>query len=401
MSKELLQAVLNKDFYLEHKDLIDKDIFDSRAKDIYSTIEWAYKEGANNLTIEELKGLYLQRFPVETETGKSLAFTILNNIKELEPLQPRVAKLILKQARINRLEDDLAQIFLERNVNLDKVRELLFEIERLKGDEKITDVVDLDIVSLLERTSKNCRWKFNIPALYDMVGGIGDGIFSLIAGRVNSGKSLAALSLCFSPLGFAEQGAKILYLCNEEDGAFAGIRAVSSFTGLTLAEINANKEQAAKVFSKIRPNSIILDNARITMSGLTKMVEKYKPDIVVADMLDHIQVSGDFGRDDLRLGQVYRQAREIAKIYRCAFIGVSQTSAESDGKLHYGFDALANSKTEKPAACDLILLLGQEAPDSNGNYSMHRAINVAKNKITGKHGAITCMIQPEKSRLVI
>ena len=372
MTIELLQAVLNKEFYLDNKDLIDPDLFESQAKNLFDTVVWAYSKGSENLTTNEVKLLFQQRYPSTPEVAKHLAYSILDSISKLEPLQPHTAKLILKQAKLNKLDDILANKFLNHDANYDEVKEILSEIEALKNDEKSSDIVDMDIVSLLARTSKNCRYKFNIPSLSDMCGGIGDGIFTLIAGRVNSGKSLAALSFCFSPNGFADQGAKILYLCNEEDGAFPALRAVAAYTGMTFSEISDNRQEAAKIFSKISNNAIIIDNARITMSGLIKMVTKYKPDIVVADMLDHIQVGGEYSRDDLRLGQVYRQAREVAKIHRCAFIGVSQTSAESDGKMHYGFDALANSKTEKPAACDLILLIGQESPDTNGNYSLQR-----------------------------
>lgn len=400
MSKELFHTLLDKKFYTDNKDLISRDLFEGVLGDLFDVVEWAYSKDVASLTLTEVKELYLKRFPAETESRKALALVLLDSLEGNPVPQYKAAQLIFTQARINEFERAAAQLLLERNSDIDKVREILYNIERLKCDEKPTDIVDLDIVSLLERTSKNSRWKFNIPALSTMCGGLGDGIFCLIAGRVNSGKSLASLSFCFSPGGFAEQGAKILYLCNEEDGGFPGLRAVQSYTGMTLEEVTADKEGAAKIFSKIRPNVVILDNARMSMAGLTKMVDKYKPDIVVADMLDHIQVAGDYAREDLRLGQIYRQSREVAKIYRCAFIGVSQTSAESDGKMHYGFDALAGSKTDKPAACDLILLLGQEAPDANGNYSLQRAVNVAKNKITGHHGAVTTMIDPFRSRLV-
>lgn len=407
MSRQLFKAILDREFYLSNKDLITEELFQdsSEVKQLFKVVQWVYSQSdiTSNLNIQSLKLFYENRCPVESEAKKRLIYVFLDGIDGEKPLPPDMASLALKQARVNQIHNLAAQELVQshKEPDLNKVKELLSEAEGLfNNDNQAQDTINMDIDYLLSRTSKNSRWKFNIPALSDMCGGIGDGIFTLIAGRVNSGKSLASISFCFSPLGFAEQGAKILYLCNEEDAAFTGIRAVSAFTGMTLAEINADKLKAGKVFSQIRDKVIPVDNARMSMAGLAKLVEKYKPDIVVADMLDHIQVGGDYAREDLRLGQIYRQAREIAKVYRCAFIGVSQTSAESDGRLHYGFDALANSKTDKPAACDLILLLGQSAPDDSGNYSPARAINVAKNKITGRHGAVAAMIVPEKSRLI-
>jgi hypothetical protein len=402
MSKELFQVILNKQFYLNNKDLIHRDLFEGEVKGLYESVLHAYTQGAEALTIPELRSIHTTLNPTETLAQLKLIDKYLDDLTELTPISFKAASIILKQARINAKMDELGTLACQRQgeLHIEKIKELLFDVERLKGGESSTEIVNLDIASLLERTSKNCRWRFNIPELESRVGGIGDASFSLLAGRVNSGKSLAALSFCFSPNGFADQGAKILYMCNEEDGAFPGLRAVSAFTGMTAQEITADKEKAARLFARIKDNVIILDNARMSMTGLNKMVEKYKPDIVVADMLDHIQIGGEYGREDQRLGQVYRQAREIGKVHRLAFIGVSQTSADSDGKMHYGFDSLANSKTEKPAACDLILLLGADAPNDQGQYSDVRAINVAKNKITGWHGAVSCIIQPQISRLV-
>lgn len=407
MSKELFRALLNKQFYLEHKDYIIEDMFPNQLKKLIHILHNCYEKQdittIDNVSVTELTNLYNVYHPTDSATFKELIYTFLNGLNHTEPLQPAIASMYLKQALIKYKQDELANLSTKvDNLPLDKVRSILTDLERLNNDtqENDSNTVDMDIDSLLNRTSRNSKWKFNIPLLSDFAGGIGPSILALLAGRVNSGKSLLAISLSYAPLGFAEQGAKILHLCNEEDAAFTGIRAMSSYTGMTLTEIRADKEHAAKLFKPIKDNIMLLDHAHMSMHTLSKLIDKHKPDIVIADMLDHVSVQGDYAREDSRLGQVYRQAREIAKDYSCAFIGVSQTSAESDGKMHYGFDALADSKTAKPAACDLILLLGAQAPDDQGNYSDARAINVAKNKITGKHGPVHCIIQPQLSRMV-
>lgn len=400
MSKELFHAILDKKFYTDFKDLLEDDLFVGEIKNLYSVVKWAYEKGSESLTTEEVKVLYNERNPTETLSKKALVHKLLDDLSKDNKLQPAVAILALKQARINLKKDEAATLLIQDDVNFGKVKEILTEIDKINDGKEDSDIIDMDIDYLLSRTKQNCKWKFNIPSLVEYVTGIGESTFTVIAGRVNSGKSLSAISFCFGPNGFAAQGARVLYVCNEEDGAFTGLRAISSYTGLTIEEITNNKLSAAKEFADIRQNVIAVDNAKISMHSLIKMVEKHKPDIVVVDMLDHLQINGDFAREDQRLGQIYRQAREVAKLHRCAFIGVSQTSAESDGKLHYGFDALAGSKTDKPAACDLILLLGAEAPNDRGEYSDVRAINIAKNKITGRHGAVSVIIQPFKSRLV-
>lgn len=406
MSKELFHATLSKQFYLNNKDLIVDSLFeDNQVKDLYRVVKWAYDEqNVNDLSVTDLKTLYEQYYPTVSETKKTLALKFIDQFDKIDKPQDTVSTLALKQAMMTYKANEAATMLINNkdtnSIKLDVVREILQDIERISNDKPDSDIVDMDINSLVTRTGNNSRWKFNIPSVADYVDGIGAGSFSLIAGRVESGKSLTAVSFCFSPGGFADQGAKVLYLCNEEDGAYTGIRAVSSYSGMTIPQIRADKLGAISSFAKIKDNVIMLDNPRMSMGGLERLIKKYSPDIVVVDQLDNLSVSGDFARDDLRLGRIYRQARELAKLYQCAFIGVSQTSAESDGKMHYGFDALAGSKTDKPAACDLIMLIGKDGADENGNYSNVRAINIAKNKITGRHGAPTAVIHPEISRLV-
>lgn len=405
MSKELFQALLNKEFYQQNKSLIVSDLFEREVKDLFETLRYAYDNGSENLSTQDLKILYERKFPAETQVKRSLANKFLDDLAGNPPIQNKAAELALKMALKNNLADQAATLLIQQTnygkSNVLQVRELLREIESLEaGTDDNSKIVDMDIDYLLQRTALNSKWLFNIPAVSDLAGGVGAGVFCLIAGRVNSGKSLASISFCFGPGGFADQGAKVLYLCNEEHGAFTGLRAVSCYTGMTRHEILADRDKAREKFKIIKDRVIAIDDPRMSMAGIEKLCEKYTPDIVVCDMLDHVKVGGDYAREDQRLGQLYRQAREIAKIHNCCFIGVSQTSAESDGKLHYGFDALANSKTDKPAACDLILLLGAEGADSEGNYNPRRAVNVAKNKITGKHGSAMSIIQPELSRLV-
>lgn len=405
MSKDLFVALLNKDFYKENKDLVKEEYFTGEIQDLYDILKKAYdsKEGIQ-ITPKDIRALYDAYYHFNSDAKKRLAHDFLDKIALIEPMNPVICRMALKKAILNDRADKAASILLENNDNIDlsAVRELLNSIEEVQEgkDEDESNIVNMEVSALLERTTRNTRWKFNIPALDALAGGIGDGTFCLIAGRVNSGKSLASISFCFSPDGFCSQGAKVLYLCNEEDGAHTGLRAVSCYTGFAHAEIAFDPEKTAQKFKEIKDNVIPLDDVKMSMGKLNKMCEKYKPDIVVIDMLDHIAINGEYAREDQRLGQIYRQARELAKVHRCAVIGVSQTSAESDGKMHYGFEMLADSKTSKPAACDLILLLGAEKPDDNGNYSMMRAINVAKNKITGKHGAAMSLMKPELSRLV-
>jgi hypothetical protein len=60
---------------------------------------------------------------------------------------------------------------------------------------------------------------------------------------------------------------------------------------------------------------------------------------------------------------------------------------------------MAGSRVGKAAEADLIVGIGKEQEDS-GEDNKLRHIYVSKNKLGGKHGTCTTVIEPEVSRYV-
>ena len=77
-------------------------------------------------------------------------------------------------------------------------------------------------------------------------------------------------------------------------------------------------------------------------------------------------------------------------------IAISQASAEAQNKDHISFDMMENSKTGKAAVADLIIGIGNRT--SNDPTNNTRVLNISKNKITGWHGAPSCVIDRYISR---
>ena len=94
------------------------------------------------------------------------------------------------------------------------------------------------------------------------------------------------------------------------------------------------------------------------MNDIDSHCEKHKPDIIVIDQLDKVNVSGTYARTDEKLRAVYTGAREIAKRHNCCVIAISQASADAHGKTRISFDMMENSKTGKAAEADLIIGIG-------------------------------------------
>lgn len=398
----LFKALLRKEFFDEYKHKLSASMFSDQLEELYDALIYAHLNTDNDIGAGDVWASYKILNPAVTASHKQAVYAIINSIKDAEELDEDIAKQVINRALIEDKATKIAQTALEiahgRHQDWTKIESILNE-DVTKED---IDYVTTDLSELSKDISSTYKWRFNLAELDQKVGPIGPEVFTVLAGNVNAGKSLAAISFVCAPNGFLEQGAKVLYIGNEESLKRTVMRGASSYTGLTKQEIAENLEVAQKAWDKVRNNFYPVDDVTMNFTKLNYLVSKLLPDIVVLDMLDNIKVSGDFQRGDEKLGRIYQSARELAKRFRCAVIGLSQTGAAATGKLHVGFDKLAGSKVDKAAAADLILILGSLSEESigDGDNSNFRCINVAKSKLEGNGERIHCQIQPMISRLV-
>ena len=70
-------------------------------------------------------------------------------------------------------------------------------------------------------------------------------------------------------------------------------------------EIVADKQQAQQYWSDIKDNIFMFDTVDWSIEDIDAHCEKYKPDIIVIDQLDKINVCGTYARTDEKLRQIY------------------------------------------------------------------------------------------------
>ncbi len=157
-----------------------------------------------------------------------------------------------------------------------------------------------------------------------------------------------------------------------------------------------NRDEHKLAVLKIKDNIKMIDTVDWSMDDIDSHCEKHKPDIIVIDQLDKVNMSGTFARTDEKLRAIYTSAREIAKRRECVVIAISQASADAHNRDHISFDMMENSKTGKAAEADLIIGIGNRASNDPTNTS--RVLNVSKNKITGWHGDPSCILDKYISR---
>jgi len=399
IEKELINLLLKKDFYEENKGRVTKEMFTNGTGNLYETISRAHDDSEKDLSLEEVSTLHTEVYnPALTRTAKENFSSLINEIKEQEIPNKKIAGNILKAMHKRNIAQQIAvaatEIYNGKDQDLSSIQSFIDQSN--ETDKQQYDYVTSDITNLIDSLKDNTKWKFNLHPLKEKVNGVGEGNLLVIFARPESGKTAFWVNLVSGIDGFASQGAKICALINEEPAIRTQMRLINAHTGMTFEEIREDTKKAKEKWSEISNNIKILDTVDWSLEQVDSFVAKEKPDVVIIDQLDKVYVSGNFSRTDERLRAIYTGAREIAKRRNCCVIAISQASADASGKLDITFDMMENSKTGKAAEADVIIGVGfRNKLDTDKEL---RSLAVSKNKITGWHGMIPCIIIPELSR---
>ena len=392
--------MLNKKFYTQHKGMLSPTVFAGDISSLYETIQKAHEKYEEDIKVDELYSLHTAIFnPALTRAAKEKFSELVEDIKEVQEPSKEIAKDIMRilsdRDLAQRIAVEATEIFNGKDANFTEITGMIEKHKQNISEEK-TPAVTSDVEQVLDLLDVTTKWKFNIPVLKENVGGIGGGNLMIAFARPETGKTAFWVSLCTAPNGFAEQGAKIHAFINEEPAIRPPMRAISCYTGMTRDEIIEDKEMANKSWSEIKDNISMFDTVDWSIEDIDAHCEKHKPDIIVIDQLDKVNVTGTYARTDEKLRQIYTSVREIAKRRDCAVIAISQASADAHNRNSISFDQMENSKTGKAAEADLIIGIGRNANSDLENKI--RTLCVSKNKINGYHGEPVCTIRRGISR---
>ncbi len=400
IEKQLIQLLLDKNFYEKHKGKVSKSMFTNGAGSFFDSIEKAHNEYDEDLTLDELETLHIDKYnPALTRTARNNFQLLLNEIRNEPKPKGEVVSDIVTAIHKRNLAHKIALIATEiyngKDEGFNDIKKILDEQE-----EEPTDDISVtnNIEELMKLVNVTTKWKFNLPTLQERVTGIGDGNLSIIFARPETGKTAFWINLVGGIEGFASQGAKVHALINEEPAVRTQMRLINAWTGFDREEIQENMEESQKKWAEIGQNIKLFDTVDWTIDDIDSHLATHKPDILVIDQLDKVNVGGNFARNDEKLRAIYTSARELAKRRNCSVIAVSQASADAHNKLEISFDMMENSKTGKAAEADLILGIGKR---NDLGEASERSICVSKNKITGWHGTIHCNIDDRLSRYIV
>lgn len=402
----ILRTLLTKEKYDKLKSEIDESIFQNGAREIYKTIGYIYRDNPNitQINFSDLKLAYFNTYYPNT------SFASQKNIHELidsierqeEPSDDVVATALKSMYRIKKA-DELARICLDISNNpssssLKKVEKFMANVDEEQTQQE-SEAVTKDVDEIVEALQEQGEFEFNLNSLQRATNGIGRGNFMIIFARPDVGKTAFWVSLVASPKGFAWQEKKVSIFANEEPAIRTQMRLLNASSGLQRGNIlNGSRDLAKQKWSTISPYIDNFDCVGKTMDDLDEYCSTNDVDILIIDQLDKINVTGKYNATHEKLREVYTQSRELAKRHNILVIGMSQASAEAQGRSRVTFSTMENSKTGKAAEADIILGIGKEDEVENYLEDCVRFVTLSKNKLTGDHAEFEVILRPTISR---
>lgn len=402
MEIELIKTLLNHEAYQSTQAKLRQSIFSEDGADLFVLLKDAHEKYDTDLKPEDLYSIWLSKNPVATTSEINEFRDNIDDLKRAEAITSGVAADVIESLWRREIGRDIANIGINMSEGdtsaLLKLQSLIEKISGSYMPDEFGEPTTDNIYELLAETSDDNRWKFNIETLARHVYGIGPAEFGIVFARPETGKSAFLISIIAGPGGFCQQGAKVLYLGNEERTTRTKLRAIQACSGMTREQITENPDLAMSKYQAIKDRLIMKDVQEWDLDTINAYCEKIKPDAVFIDQADKVTISGQYNSSHERLRELYRSLRELAKRHDCALVGVSQASAEAEGKTRVDFSMLEGSKTGKAAEADLIIGIGKASSGDDNEPDNRRFINVSKNKLSGFHGYVIAMIEPEVSR---
>ena len=209
-------------------------------------------------------------------------------LEQEEDISDELAYKIIETCHIREIARQVAKAALEvingESEDIDKVQRVLLDNKLILDNDTLKPISD-DLEEILVSSAENMKWRFNIPALSQAIGGIGPGSFTIVGGRPEAGKSGLWVSFSVAPDGFCWQGAKVLGLCNEEKAVRTKLRAFSAATGFTKEELIERKAKAQDIYRSMSGLLVLYDVVGLNINDIPSLIEKEKPDILVIDQL--------------------------------------------------------------------------------------------------------------------
>jgi hypothetical protein len=257
----LLELFLNHKFWVDHNHMVNQKYFEKESKKIYDVLTEAHEKYEGDLSVTELEALLWAKNPMLTGAQRGAILDITKRMRG--EIRPEVGSDILLSAFREHLGKTIAELGLQLMDGTIKDLSLIQELlEKYENGLEIGD--DLGFVSnewddMFKANKVNYPWTWNLTQLHMICPGIGPGTLTTVFALVETGKSAFAISTAFSPRGFADQGARVLMICNEEVAERTMDRAGSAYSALETDQVIDDRLKGRTTWDGIKDNIQMVD----------------------------------------------------------------------------------------------------------------------------------------------
>jgi len=396
----IIKHLLDYSVWESYKDRLKLSDLTKDIQPVYSVLDNFHRQNENktSLSTSDLANLLF----ASSAKDKDYYAGVLEQLDKLEVSEDTTLKLIQSILAHKKLKEISLAAYdvTEGKLEPEKMKQLLEDyLQQTEEQEKgeTFDFISDDLEELAHDTIKKPGLRWRLTALNQMLGSLRKGDFGFIFARPETGKTtfLASETTHMSEQ-LTDADGPVIWFNNEEQGNKVKLRCYQAALGLNMTQLFSNLAGNRDAYmAKTKGKHKIFDAGIIHKSTVEQVCKQFKPSLVIFDQIDKITGFNN-DREDLRLGQIYQWARELAKEH-CPVIAVCQADGTGEGQKWLTMANVANAKTSKQAEADWIVGIGKIA---DAGYENLRFLHASKNKLMGDEDTLPDMRHGRKEVLI-
>lgn len=409
---DLLAVTSNKDSYYRFKDHVKKHNVSKITLDIFNVLGeyWDNYPTRTEIDYAEFRTFFsiVKGRKLTNPTAYELAF---ENLKEALDSPSAIAKDILAKLVEVDYATQIYQVCMKIGTGmggeLSSIEPLLHAYKKEIGTsvEKEDVFVNPSLTYISEVVSTGgLNWR--LKELNMALGPLRKGDFIIVAARPETGKTTFTASEASYMMTQLKEDEHVIWINNEEASNKVMMRVIQSYHGVTTGELISNTKKYEEEFISNGGDRFLVlddDSGIRSVNKIATLFKEFKPGLIIFDQLDKVDGFKQ-DREDLRIGQLYEWARDLAKEY-CPVIAISQVDGTGEGEKWIQMNQLRGSKTDKIGEADAIITIGKS---NEPGMDLQRYVHIPKNKLFGgvdtleahRHGCFEVDIEPSKARYV-
>ena len=409
---DLLVVTSNKDTYNRFKEHVKKHNVSPITLEIFNVLSdyWDNYPTRTELNYAEFRTFFsiVKGRKIKDPSAYEVAF---DNLKDaLDKPSPIVKDLLGKLIETDyatQIYDVCLKIGTGMGGDLESIEPLLNAYKKEVGASvEKDDVFVKPSLDYLSSTVASGGLNWRLKELNVALGPIRKGDFIIIAARPETGKTTFTASEASYMMEQLNPDEHVVWINNEEASNKVMMRVIQAYSQVTSSELLGNPKRYEEDFLDGGGQRFLIlddDSGIKSVHKIATLFKEYKPGLIIFDQLDKVHGFKQ-DREDLRIGQLYEWARDLAKEY-CPVIAISQVDGTGEGEKWIQMNQLRGSKTDKIGEADAIVTIGKS---NEPGMDLQRFIHVPKNKLFGgketleahRHGCFEVDIEPAKARYV-